>query len=546
MLGSQGTSGMSTSQVGFGRNPAVYKEPKKKISLYQYLLNKTLKSLVSNTYDARNPATWPGSESMQRLVANAYGDGYSTPSGADRPSPRVISNQVCNQPDGVIVANPKGCSDMWWLWGQFVDHDVGLVGTTQDSFNIAVPTGDTFFDPGSAGNVEMTFHRSEFAVGTSVPGTPREQTTTITSFLDATNVYGTTTARNTWLREGTKGRLKTSPGNMLPITDDGAIDNAGDVGKHPFGAGDVRANENVALTTMHTIWMREHNWWANKIYKEKPSLTDDEIYEKARIMVESEVQAITFNEFLPLLLGDDAIPAYTAYDDGIDIKIANEFSAVAYRFGHSCVSDTIKRTTVSGAEHAKGHISLKDALFAPEPYANDGAFEATLRGCAKTVCQKLDPKIVNSLRNFLFGAPGSGGLDLASLNIQRGRDHGFPDYNTMRVGLGLTAKASFAEITSDTAVQTALSTAYGGDISKIDPWVGGLCEDPVTGSQLGELFHKICKDQFIRLRDGDELWYENRLNANQIRFVNLTKLSTVIKRNSKLNKSIQKLCMKAV
>ena len=123
---------------------------------------------------------------------------------------------------------------------------------------------------------------------------------------------------------------------------------------------------------------------------------------------------------------------------------------------------------------------------------------------------------------------------MASLNIQRGRDHGLPDYNTMRDGLGLGTKATFADISSDTAVATALSTAYGGDISKVDMWVGGLCEDVVTGSQLGELFHHIVKDQFIRTRDGDELWYENRLTKYITKLVHKTTLATILKRNTKI------------
>ena len=61
-------------------------------------------------------------------------------------------------------------------------------------------------------------------------------------------------------------------------------------------------------------------------------------------------------------------------------------------------------------------------------------------------CQAIDPYLVDEVRNFLFGPPGSGGFDLASLNIQRGRDHGLADYNQARTDLGLDPVTSFSEI----------------------------------------------------------------------------------------------------
>lgn len=498
------------------------------------LFNSMMKELVTNnTYTFRDPNAWPGDQQLVRLTPHAYGDANGDiPSGATRPNPRFISNTIFSQ-IGDSNPNPENLTDMFWLWGQFIDHDLGLSGENHgDSFNIPVPSGDVHFDPYNTGNVVMGFTRSGVANGTGVGGVPREQTSLITSFIDATNVYGTTASRIGWLRSYSGGKLKTSQGNMLPIND-GTQDNAMP-SKSMFVAGDVRSNEQTSLLSMHTLWMREHNWWCDKIKATYPSLTDEEIFQKARIMVESEKQAITFNEFLPLLVGAGNIPAYSGYVPGTDVRIANEFSAAAYRLGHTLVSDTLWRLDEDGQQIPLGHLSLRDAFFSPNKLANEGGIDPVLRGSANKVCQALDAKIVDSLRNFLFGQPGSGGLDLASLNIQRGRDHGFADLNTIRTSLGLTAYSTFSEITSDVSVQTALSTAYGGDINNIDLWVGGLCEDHQPGSMLGETFQYIVLDQFLRLRQGDELWYENRLTAPQIQYINTVKLSTVILRNTNI------------
>jgi hypothetical protein len=43
--------------------------------------------------------------------------------------------------------------------------------------------------------------------------------------------------------------------------------------------------------------------------------------------------------------------------------------------------------------------------------------------------QEIDTRVVDPLRDFLFGAPGDVAMDLASLNIQRGRDNGLSSYN---------------------------------------------------------------------------------------------------------------------
>ena len=533
-MSNTGTSSVTT--IGFG----IQADPIEELTYNDYLVI-ALTDLAEGTFTYRNSDDFPvDGNQLIRLTSSAYADGLNTPSGPSRPSARFVSNAIFHQDDVTKIINPKNCTDMFWLWGQFVDHDLDLTPDGGDAFNISVPTGDTFFDPESTGTVEIPLTRSTFDAATGSGVTPREQLNKITPYLDCTNTYGSTTARANWLRTFKDGKLKTGPGKMLPIND-GTIDNAGATGANPFVAGDVRANENVALLSMHTLLMREHNWWATQIKSVNSSLTDEEIYQRARVMVEGEVQAITYKEFLPLLLGDGAIPEYTGYDSGKDTQISNEFSTAAYRLGHSLISEKLLR--LKNDNTSIGSLTLRDAFFSPDHYANEGDINYILRGFCKQKCQKLDAKLVNSLRNFLFGAPGSGGLDLASLNIQRGRDNGLPDYNTMRTELGLGAKATFGDISSDTAVADALSTAYGGDISKIDPWAGGLCEDVVEGSQLGELFHHIIREQFIRTRDGDELWYENRMTKRMKNYVKRNTLSAIIQRNSSV-KNIQNKVMK--
>ena len=146
--------------------------------------------------------------------------------------------------------------------------------------------------------------------------------------------------------------------------------------------------------------------------------------------------------------------------------------------------------------------------------------------------------MVDDISNFLFGQPGSGGFDLASLNIQRGRDHGVPGYNDMREAMGLTRVTQFGQITSDNDLAEALFDTYG-DVNEIDLWVGGLAEDNVSGSQLGELFQAIMVRQFTALRDGDRFWWEEDLTSSERDRVRDTTLAEIIRDNTEIGSEIQ-------
>ena len=125
------------------------------------------------------------------------------------------------------------------------------------------------------------------------------------------------------------------------------------------------------------------------------------------------------------------------------------------------------------------------------------------RGLAAQVEEEIDLGIVDNLRSFLFQIPGAPpmGLDLAALNIQRGRDHGLPDYNTFRHYMLGHRAVSFSQITSNPNIQYQLQQAYNWDINNIDPWIGLLAEDHLPGTSVGPTMYAILQMQFQRLRD---------------------------------------------
>ncbi len=192
---------------------------------------------------------------LRRLLAPAYGDGRSSPAGADRPGPREVSNAVHAQPGP--RPNRRQATDLFWMFGQFLDHDLSLTEPDAGTpWPIPVPQGDPWFDPLGTGGATIPFFRSGFVAGTGEgpEGTLRQQPNVITAWLDASQVYGSdpTLAATLRTHDGT-GRLRLTSEGLLP--EDPA---------HPgtFLAGDGRVNENVALMALHTIFAREHNWHA--------------------------------------------------------------------------------------------------------------------------------------------------------------------------------------------------------------------------------------------------------------------------------------------
>ena len=467
---------------------------------------------------------------LLRLTPVEYADGASSPAGEERASPREISNLVAAQTES--ETNDRGLTDLVWQWGQFLDHDIDLTGEVEpaESFPIAVPTGDPFFDPLATGEATIDLHRSDYDKDTGdSPDNPRQQLNAITAFIDGSNVYGSDDERALALRTLEGGRLKTSAGDLLPFNEDG-LDNAGGPSDSLFLAGDVRANEQAGLAAMHTLWVREHNRIADEVAERHPELDDEAIYQRARSLVIAQMQAITFNEFLPALLGPDAVPEYRGYDPEVNPGISNVFSTAAYRFGHSMLSSELLRLDEDGQVVEAGNLSLRDAFFNPDALIDHG-IDSLLRGLASQQAQEIDSQLVDDVRNFLFGPPGAGGSDLASLNIQRGRDHGLADYNDAREAFGLERVESFADITSDPALQSALEEAYG-DVDSIDAWVGGLAEDHVAGGSVGELVQAVLVDQFTRLRDGDRFWHQNTFSGRELRQIESTTLADVIMRNT--------------
>ena len=490
-----------------------------------------------------NPAReeWGASDiALYREMNTRYGqpDRRNDMGGQNRINPRVVSNNIVAQSESLPSA--QNFSSLVFTWGQFLDHDIDLTPEGHIEYHpVTLPNNEPLFTE------EMPFLRSEAMPGTGEDN-PRQQRNLITSWVDASNVYGSEATRAAWLRTFQDGKLRTSEGNLLPYnTTDGEFGspvdpNAPSMAAPPhaderyFVAGDVRANEQPGLTALHTIFMREHNRICDQLV-DNGVTGDEEIYQRARKRVGALIQKITYRDFLPAL--GIQLPTYRGYNPNLQPDIKNLFATAAYRLGHTMVTNDLLLLD-NNCNLVDDDLALVDGFFNPSQLAAYGV-APILKGLSAQVQEEVDVKMIDNLRNFLFAVDGSDspfGLDLASLNIQRGRDHGLPDYNAMRGHYLGTQLNNIRQITDDPALRNALQTTYG-NVNNIDAWVGLLAEDKLPGAALGPTLTAIMQSQFSRLRDGDYYFYQNdpEIDNDQEGRINNTSLADIIERNTAVN-----------
>jgi hypothetical protein len=499
------------------------------------------------TYDGRNnnlsnPSWGAAGERLLRLSPAHYEDGIAAPVDARRPNARDVSNILFAQDR--LMNDPHHLSDFVWVFGQFLDHELGLTPDGDETFNIPVREGDAWLDPLRMGSVVIPMRRNLFdpSTGTS-PDNPREHVNVMTAFVDGSAVYGSDEYRANWLRSFESGKLKVSKGNLMPYNtitgeydapiDPGTphMDNPIRIVDKLFAVGDVRANENPLLIAMHNLFVREHNLVCDELLEVHPDWSDEQLYQHARKIVGGKIQAIVYEEWLPVL--GVPIAPYTGYNPEVNPQLFNEFTAAGFRVGHTLLNGNLNLLDPDGSQMERGDMTLRDVFFNPNMVTSVGGLDPFLQGMAAQRMQTFDSKVVDDVRNFLFGPPGAGGLDLVAININRGRERGLPDYNTLREALGLKKHIYFAQVNNRADVFARLMVVYQ-QLYKLDPWVGMLAERPYPGSVFGETLRKMMSKQFTNLRDGDRFYYENDplLSAAEKEAIKATRMRDIVMRNT--------------
>lgn len=379
------------------------------------------------------------------------------------PDVRRVSDELFGTP--ALGSATSRTTQLLWLFGQFIDHT--FVAT----------------DPGSTVNK-------------------------LTPFIDGSTIYGSTAEQMAHLRAGTGGMLREDHG-LLP----------GAPGR--FEAGDERRDEHAGLIAMHTLWLRNHNWWAAKL---APRLgaraSDTAVFEAARACNTGELQAVIEREWLPALLGGRRAPRITTYNPAYDPRMSLEFTTSCFRFGHSMVAQTLDG------------LDLVESFRTGTQYVRTHGVESLLAAAANERAMPVDTHVVDAMRT-------TPNFTLAILNLQRGRERRLASYAEFRSGAGLApARHWLGDVTSDTALATTLTQLYGADPAapSVDSFVGMLAEDHEHGSELGPTMGWCVARQFERSMRGDAYYYKWFHNNDLLRSyrgaIATTSMRRIIERNT--------------
>ncbi|KAF2368400.1 hypothetical protein FHG87_000863 [Trinorchestia longiramus] len=322
-----------------------------------------------------NPLYGKSETAFQRIVPPVYDDGVSTPrtrsvTGSALPAVRIVASNVLvdrNDEDREFTLSVM-------QWAQFIDHDLThapfsslsngegieccrngqeVTGPNRhpECWPIILPQNDPFYAP--KGRFCMNFIRSMLGLNQQCTFGYAEQMNQLTHWLDGSNIYGSSATEASRLRSNRSGLLIVSTGNLLPIDEESAGDcMARQRGASCFHAGDSRVNEQPGLTAIHTIFHREHNRVAGILLSMHRSWSDEALFQEARRIVVAEYQHIVFNEWLPIIVGQNFMQSFGLnplrtgfsfdYNFNINPSINNEFATGAFRFGHSLVQGFIK------------------------------------------------------------------------------------------------------------------------------------------------------------------------------------------------------------
>lgn len=116
--------------------------------------------------------------------------------------------------------------------------------------------------------------------------------------------------------------------------------------------GDSRVTEQPDLAVTHTLFMRQHNLIAAELSYINPQWDDERLFQEARRILTAQMQHITYNEWLPIVIGRDKMQSLGMlplqygfsddYDDSVNPSVLNEFATAAFRFGHSLIQGKVE------------------------------------------------------------------------------------------------------------------------------------------------------------------------------------------------------------
>jgi len=328
-----------------------------------------------------------------------------------------------------------------------------------------------------------------------------------TCWWDASQIYGSSKDFQAWVRSGNAGKLNIGPDSALPLHPEAKVQAA-------LGPGWW-----LGLSLMQTLFTLEHNAICDRLKAEYPGWSDEDLFQRARLINAALLAKIHTVEWTPAILGHptlqlgmranwwglemerlnrlvgrlssseviSGIPGSETNHFGVPYSLTEEFVAV-YRM-HPLVPDEFHFRAVQNdavrqerefpdiagihAQEVLDQLSLTDVLYSFGT-AHPGAI--TLHNFPKHLQRFVRPDGVL--------------IDLAATDILRARERGVPRYNRFRQFMHRPPVRTFADITPNPAWQEQLRQVYG-DVDGVDVMVGLYAENPPAGFGFSDTAFRI-------------------------------------------------------
>jgi len=423
------------------------------------------------------------------------------------PNPRTVSRELLAR-DTFKPATTLNLLAAAWL--QFMVHDWMSHGKneTENPWVVPIAPDDTEWPDGP---MQILRTRADPTRTPKEAALPPTYVNTETHWWDGSQIYGSDKATQDKIRSGVDGKLNIGPDGLLPQNPNTGIDITG-----------VAGNWWPGLSLLHALFSKEHNAICDRLKAEHPSWSDDDLFDKARLINAALMAKIHTVEWTPAIIAHpttvyalrgnwwglegerlsrvfgrlsdsdvlSGIPGSATDHHGVPFGLTEEFVTV-YRM-HPLLPDELTFWSLNDGQ------TLLETTFAEASFRNGRKpFETVSVDDAFYSFGIMHPGAI-TLHNFpntlrRFNEPGTADTfnDLASIDIMRSRERGVPRYNEFRRLLHKPPIRKFEDLTDNPEWAEQIKHVYGGDIDRVDTTVGLFAEPLPPGFGFSDTAFRI-------------------------------------------------------
>jgi hypothetical protein len=398
----------------------------------------------------------------------------------------------------------KPANNLLWMWMWFVNNDL-------ISFK---------YNHGYSNYVEEN-NCADYNYSRTETNSEGLQLNFQTPLLDGSGFYKRSLASNMELRlmDGS-GKLKSSTNLDLP-----AHDNVFHLYNEDEQAFAYYSDKDRILHVFYALLTREHNYWCDRLLELNPSWQEDDLYNVARHIVMGEIQAITYRDALPVLLGKD-LPVECYHDQENALTLSTDFATIGMNIVLSMVPDVLAFRSSSTTWDLKNCSTLAKS----KTFWNTG-IENWLVAAYHSKARPIQPSFTNN--QFFCDITN---YTLMEFLLSKEREYQLPYYGTLYHHYTGKPLNHFRQITTNPEIFLMLQATYNS-VQDVGLLVGLLAEDPQLPSLLGKVGTRMFSEQFKMIRTGQGRFYLWDIVVAEYRAeIHHTKLSTLILRHTNASK----------